>query len=131
MVGFLLLIDLFEGFAVVLGQPVEMEWGLIVAVVEESGSPGGEFEDGGTAESPVGNQQGSLLFEFMVGEGNLDVGNADTGELGELGVADGEGKEGGNGRDEAVTEALGEAIAAGMAAGGQQEAIAVSLVSMT
>lgn len=130
MVGFLLLIDLFEGFGVVLGKPVEMDGGAIVTVMEGSGSPGGEFEDGGTAEAPMGNEERTVLFEFVLGEGELDVGDGDAGELGEVGVADGEGEEGGNGGNDAMAEGLGETIAAGMTAGGEEEAIAVSGLSV-
>ena len=85
VVGFLVLIDGFEGFGGVLGKPVESQGGAIVAVMEGPGSPGGEFEDGGTAEAPMGNQQGTLLFEVVLGEADLDVGDGNAGELGEVG----------------------------------------------
>lgn len=131
MLGFLLLIDLLEGFGVVLGQPVETDGAAVAAVMEGSGAPGGEFEDGGTAEAPMGDEEGALLFEFVLGEGYFDLGDGDAGELGELGVADIKGEEGGDGGNDAVAEGLGETIAAGMTAGGQEEAIAVSGFSVT
>ena len=79
------------------GSQLSRRGGAIVAVMEGPGSPGGEFEDGGTAEAPMGNQQGTLLFEVVLGEADLDVGDGNAGELGEVGVADGEGEEGGDG----------------------------------
>ncbi len=118
-----------------VGNPVDGEFGFVAAGFEDAGSPGGELEHGGTAEAPVGDEEGAALVEFGLGfflagvwawDGEFELGDrdGDACELSEFVLGDIEGEEGGGSGLNFAAEAFGYAVPLGAAAGGEEEAIA-------
>lgn len=115
----------FEGELVggEVGEPIDEEFELVIELVELAGAPGGEFQDTGAAEAPVGEEEGAGFLEFGVGDGDLGLGDGDTGEVMDPWGGDIEGEEGGDWRVDGVTELGDHVLEAGVleSAGGDEE----------
>lgn len=61
-----------------------------------TGSMAGQFEDGGTAHAPVGDEQWTLGTEGGGGNASDGIFHHESLEASERGVVDGEGEEGGD-----------------------------------
>lgn len=55
--------DAGDAFGAFGAGPVNFDFEAVVAVGEVARTPCGGFEDGGAAESPVGDEEGALGFE--------------------------------------------------------------------
>ncbi len=104
-------------------EPIDEEFELVMELVELAGAPGGEFEDGRAAESPVGEEEGAGLLEFGLGDGDLGLGNGDPCEGMDPGGGDIEREEGWDGWMDGMTELGDHFLEAGIleSAGGDEE----------
>ena len=64
-------------------EPIDADTGLVAALVEPSGSVGREFQDGGTAQSPMGDEQRSGGFHLGTCYAGRYLADYSTHELGE------------------------------------------------
>ena len=102
-----------DGLAFGAGHPVDRDLATVAAVSELAGAPGGELEDGGSAQAPVGDEQRAVGAELGARERRLDVLHGDAGDVGQPRVLDVEGEERGDGWDDGVAEGFGDRQAAG------------------
>ncbi len=106
------------------GEPVDAEVEAVAEVVEVAGAPGGELEDCGAGESPVGDEKGAGGGELGAGDAGGGLGNGEALKAGDAAVVvDFEGEEGGDGGGEGVAEGGGKIGCGGGAgaSGGEDE----------
>ncbi len=104
----------------------------IIQGVQGAGAPGGETQNGGAADAPVGDEQWAALDEVGAGDGGFDGLDGNARERAEPGRVDVEGEQGRDGRLEGVAKGLGQSAGGGSAAatGRQHETVAGQLVGI-
>ena len=70
--------------------PVDADRSFIIHIVQEAGGIAGETEDGRSAQSPVGDEQGSLCADVGLGNHHLGVLHHDAHQTLQRFVADAE-----------------------------------------
>ena len=86
------------------GKPIDPEGELVVVFVQRACPPGGESENGRTAQSLVGEEEGTFFFQAKVGYRDLDCLNGQSRQGLYPGNLHMKGEQGWNGRNQAMAE---------------------------
>jgi len=98
-----MLVEYFlHGFKAFASSPVDCHGEPVIGIGEVTGAPGGYFEDGGTTQSPMGDQQGAFAL-VAVGRGG-GMGNGDSLQAVNPCIVNFESKQRGDGRTKLVVE---------------------------